>query len=565
MQASLQLVNQEVSSYFGLSRKFNGSAHLAQLESPAINKVIAIDPSKPLIADNSIKQMPYLGFMVNLVERMSKAILPIESLVKAHPEFVRSIQCWLTKAWCTTYRQKTKGEEVCAVLQFIARVFTTYDSNAGGRFEEFIKNITKTFQNEVKSFVEDSHDSELLLTSIMELYRRFESSTEITKRHVILKETGLAEAADLRRQAEELFLDEVAGRTVPHWAYDFISELWISLFQANLDIKRPAKSLNWAVSLLHELLKSFKSHNDDDFANDCVNSEFSWLRENIAALTQEFEEHQGSLNKFLMQLKVFHENLSQGVKTNIHWSTFPSSASLRGKSLEASESEQRMVMAKFKPGMWLRYRANEKHRFCRVAFRETKLSLIVLVNFSGEKVASFNFEQLNHALEEQAFQFISLHSDLNATVTKISKEVALCREKLEGKLEAAKLDKKRRDEEQTARQEESKLQAFQAHNVLLSETKDVIQTLSPGARFSYSELPGQVIRFMLKLKVSGKYVFSDLQGRKIADWHENELAEKLASGDLKIIDNKMSTLARERETSLEQLVSVQRMQKAGVS
>ena len=317
--------------------------------------------------------------------------------------------------------------------------------------------------------------------------------------------------------------------------------------------------------LLHELLKSFKSHNDDDFKSDSVSSEYEWLRENIGALAKEFEEYQKDLDKFLLQLKVFHENLAQGVKTNIHWKTFPSSKSLQSESCTHTDEEKRTLLAKFKPGMWLRYKLNERYSFCRVALRDIKLPLIVLVNFSGEKVAALNYEQINQALQNNTFQFISLHNDLNATVKKLAKEVALCRDKLEGKIKAAKLNKQREKEAVLAQQEETRLKAFQAKNILISETKSIIQTLSPGARFSYKAMPGKVIRFMLKLKVSGKYLFSDLQGQKVADWHEDELAEMLAKGELQLIENKPSMLTRERDTNFEQLVSVQRMQKASAS
>ncbi len=563
MQLNFEQVHNELSLYFmQLSGLECEDAFIK--EDTRCAKLIANDllwssvlkqPPELTLFSNSLKSKhPHLLVFGALSEALIERLFPVKRIFSNHPSFLHYFKIWFIKQWLSQYAVNQYDNDFCSVIELVTRVFKPYDKHAGDAFDEVIAGFEFHFQQAIQIQVGVSQ----LQSQLIEVLKVFEQKSDRVKSQTIQREIEQAKTDQTTQSAAQLIRQNVAGKSAPHWAVPFICKHWLEYFRRQQSEKGSKKAMWWGQTLLKDLVESFY-FTPQSSATEAQQSYFSSLRKNIKQLLIKTECEKFAMDSFLSQLAMSHENLLQGIPVNFHWLSFNSELKDKVPCEGLSESQRRTLLARFKPGMWMSYVKAGDTIQCRVAHRDFERSLIILVNYSGAKIDVLNATAIDQATRQNQLQLLDISSQLNCALEKMNRDIAVQRKTLK-----CQQDKKRAQEQhqkEMAEQERERLAvlARQQREFELQQLKQKVSELRPGVSFRWMEMPHEALQFVLRLKVSGQYVFADKRGNKVACWTEDELAELWVDGELEYLDENSSLGAN--VLNLEQIVSVQRTQK----
>ncbi len=588
MQLSFNQVHPQLSHYFkelfsaiAPEQSENVPMHCLQLvqDESLWRSIAEQSPESPLISDALKSEHPHLRVFYVLTRSLIGQLLPCKELQRSHSEFLRQFHLWLIKSWLYQFAENNYFVEFQSVFDFTLRIFKPYDRHAGRTFDKQVDVFRQLFQHSTLQLMSGTN-FEQLYNGLIEACQEFQKHAQLFERRVVQSELQLANNRRAMRDAERILNNVVAGRSLPYWAHDFVMEHWQRYFQLQLLKTAENKSISSAEVLLQDLLASLKTPSGNRFVR-FQESDLQLLRKNIRSLLVETVVEQSSMNQFMRQLKTYHDGLLAGNLSPQEWIKVEGKnvtaleisdpdavqSSDRTAKVEAAsmnrpsdEFDERSVMALCKPGTWLSINKDGEWLRCRVAHRDMQQQLVILVNYSGAKVAVLDTTQLAEAFRQQSFQLIDLVSPLDQAVAKLSDYLQAQQQTLKSQ----NLAKQRQQQEQLrlkqqAEQKEQQAIARQRRQEKLQQVRSLVEMLTPGAMFQWLQGECQLIRFTLRLKLSGKLVFTDRRGDKFAEWDVDEIAELWTDGVMELKSSNELT-----HTDLEQIVAVQRIRKQSV-
>ncbi|WP_144391894.1 DUF1631 family protein [Pleionea sediminis] len=581
MQLSFDQVHPELKQYFMELFSAIAPEKSTNIESLCIELVqddklwqglAAVPGDQPLVSDALKSQHPHLRVFNALSRSLIGQLLPCESLKKKHPEFLRQFHLWLIRGWLQQFAKNSYLTQFQATFDFVVRVMKPYDDHAGRPFDKLVECYLDHIR--LASMEELSEvETEKLHNQLICEFQDFQKSIKLFEQRIVKSEMQLAANRSASEEATKKLESITSGESLPDWAHTFVFEHWHRFFHLQM-LKSGEKSIAWGEALLQELLEQFQLKSDSERSN-IDEADLTSLRKNIRSLLSETVVDQASVLEFLRNLKAYHEELLSGSHSQQKW-TKVSSLDFVSYTTDASGPEpwdksvllddspviedERAILAKCKPGMWMIFSRNGSEYHCRIAHRDFKLGQVILVNYSGAKVASLEVSQLVEAFKEHWLSSLEMGSQLDSALNKIVEYLRSQSELIRKQKEAKYQEEERRKLSQKRVETQARDQAREQKRLsLLEEYREKVETMSPGTTFSWKQMPNQELRFMLRLKVSGKFVFADKRGNKVAEWQPDELSELWANGEIKKIGSKDYA-----DMGMEHIVAVQRSRKQSI-
>ena len=371
--------------------------------------------------------------------------------------------------------------------------------------------------------------------------------------------------------AEKIIRDLLAGHRLPTWAASFISNNWTKLLHISLlkeknneqavePVKQKLRDLIWSLSVKEgeELKSSFTTR-------------VLPLYDEISHCFASIVTHPGAVDDFLKRLESFHVQILNGVIPVCDWLSFP------GLSYDMEPNHDHEIakleeIGLLKCGCWVEYFNGKNTMFCRVAHRDIKLQLIILVNYTGVKVASLPFSDVKKLFDEQKLKLVTFKPVLEDvvvyTIKFIHSEIHRLKLDIEKKNKEAvkqnvlnRLKKSREErlqaliERKRGEKRAAKLQQEQNKKKQIQQFQEQVESLSMGAVFCIKNASGDEVnaRLALKMRTSGKLLFVDSSGIKIKELLPQEVAIELYQGTMTLLND-----AKKNSSTLESLVAHQR-------
>ncbi len=512
-------------------------------------------------------------YLLNSVsEVLLNQLMPVVDLRTQHPHFFRALHLWVMRYWLAQLGTGSYSHEFQTVIEFIVRVLRPFDQYSGRSFERLLQEFAAAFETRVKQNLNQQHFIELQ-NQLTQCFQEFQKKTRVFEERVIQFETQLAQNASASQAARQLVNQAAAGGEVPDWTYQFLYEHWLRLFHLTL-LKQGEQSelIQRGQKVLKDLIGAFKLKTFEEVQQGFATI-ISPLRNNIRELFASIVIDESVLDDFLDRLEAFHISILEGNELDIQWMLIDSQ--LEANKEAASKQEQRVV-AQCKLGSWFQFATDGRQYSCRVVARNRELDFIVLVNYSGARVAALSFQEVEAALTSGQLKPLTLQSNLSDKVGELSqfletqiininnqleiKEKASRRRQVlerleESRRERLEIKKSKREAEKRAKE----IERQQLRQERIREQEQWLNKVGAGSTFVHHEMDDQIMQFALRLRNSGKMVFVDKKGVKVGEWLADELAELMIDGKVELLTSRQSN-----EQALEQIVANQRNQRRDI-
>ncbi|PWK47336.1 DUF1631 family protein [Pleionea mediterranea] len=526
------------------------------------------------LPNRALKEYPQLYLLNTLTEVLLAQLIPMESLKQNKLPFAQSLHLWFMKSWLLQYSEQHYPNEFQMLLEFLSRLLKPYDAHAGRTFDHVIDEFGELLIKVVESQADPQHyvDLQHQLTGV---YQAFQKKILPFEQRVIAFEKQQHENQTASDDAKQLIKSTLQQHRIPKWVNVFISEHWHRLFHLIL-LKNdsPDEALNAGTSLLSELLDSFKLLTAEE-VQQAFASTISPLRSQIRELFSSIVIDDAVMDSFLDRLEQHHIDIMEGkALPENEWVSFGSNEI---KSSDSVKETYKQVILHCKSGSWFNYHLPDKSLHCRVIDRNMSYQKLVLVNYSGVRVDSLSFKVANDLIETEKLKPFSLHSELEQKLGELSnyigaqvqainkqltdKQKQQQKRKLLARLEASRkerleIKKSKRQAEKRAREKAIlQKQAEQKQSII-----EQLKLLAPGSTFIDHANDATLIKFVLRLKQTGKLVFVNKRGVKVAQWLPEEMATLMVDGKLELLASQQSN-----EQTMEQIVAAQRLKRQAVS
>lgn len=509
-------------------------------------------------------------YLLNSVsEVLINQLIPVVEVRAHHPRFFRAFHLWVMRYWLGQLGTGEYIHEFQPVVEFVVRVLRPFDQNAGRSFERLLHEFADTFESVVSQSLDFQHFLDLQY-KLTQCFQNFQKKTRVFEERVIQFERQLAQNASASQLARQLLNQATEDSEVPDWAFQFLYEHWHRLFHLTL-LKQGDESelIQQGQALLRDLIKALQLRSYEEVQQNFATF-IAPLRSNIRELFASIVIEESVLDDFLDKLEAFHISILEGNESEVRWMTVEAQQEI---SDEKNKGVMRQVATQCKVGSWFQYTKDAKIFSCRVIERNQPQDLIVLVNYSGARVAALSFNEAASALSSKALKPITLQSFLGDKVEELSqflvtqisnikKQLAIKEKATRRRQVLERLEQSRRERLQikkSKREAEKRAKAIEQQKLRLDrirELEGLLQTLGAGSSFVNHEQQGQVMQFALRLRQSGKMVFVDKKGIRVGEWQIKELAELMADGKVELLASRQSN-----EQTLEQIVAGQRNQR----
>ncbi len=509
-------------------------------------------------------------YLLNSVsEVLINQLMPVVELRSHHPRFFRAFHLWVMRYWLGQLGTGHYIHEFQTVVEFVVRVLRPFDQHAGRNFERLLQEFAEVFESTVSQSLDFQHFLDLQY-KLTQNFQDFQKKTRVFEERVIQFERQLAQNASASQAARQLVNQAAAGGEVPDWTYQFLYEHWHRLFHLTL-LKQGDESdlIQRGQALLQDLIKALQLRSFEEVQQNFATF-ISPLRSNIRELFASIVIDESVLDDFLDKLEAFHIAILEGNEPEIRWMTIEA---LQEDSDEKSKGVMQQVATQCKVGSWFRYTKDAKVFSCRVIERNQAQDLIVLVNYSGARVAALNFKEAASALSSEKLKAITLQSFLDDKVEELSqflvtqignikKQLAIKEKATRRRQVLERLEQSRRERLQikkSKREAEKRARAIEQQQLRLERIREfegLLESIGAGSSFINHEQQDQIMQFALRLRQSGKLVFVDKKGVRVGEWPVSELAELMADGKVELLASRQSN-----EQTLEQIVAGQRNQR----
>ncbi|MEE4245786.1 MAG: DUF1631 family protein [Kangiellaceae bacterium] len=533
--------------------------------------------SEQAVLVNELMSQVEVDQVSQLVDKILSDILPTPELAENIPNFLPTLNTWITRLWLHQFGRKFYYQQFDMILEFFARVLAPYDLKSGKRFENIVEQFTERLTASLNRSI-STEELERLQVSLTDIFSDFVSSSKRFEAKVTEFEKQKYKNKSASALAEQLVFQVMSGRTIPSWSYPFLTEQWPRLLHLLLlQYATEDSEVKSAVATLNQLAEALEVNSAEE-VKELMVSRLMPLRQSIRDVFLQVAIDQAMIERFLQSLEDYHVGIiecndSELVNTSeddfYSWPEVDSADNLNVANQHVKP------LPHTTPGSWYHLLVAQQPIKAKIIDRNLFMGYLVFANYSGVRVDSLTFAEFSSLLEEKRVTRLPLDSGLAAVITEIDKLVIGNTKSLKNKIDCAQQDAKseqlrlqRQQKEQLeiAEREQRRLIEQQAIKLrreqhMQADRDDKVKQLlsmTKGAKFLEHNNHDRIVKFVVRIKQTGNMIFVDEHGVKVGDWSIDELANRWVQAEIELIgtgDKKLSTM--------EQIVATQRDRRQG--
>ncbi len=490
-----------------------------------------------------------LSFIENSFKNQSELLINqcVTDYLKSNMTlFYRAFCDWFEQCLIRSFALNDYPESLDMLLVLISKIAAPYDDFGGQSFTKLLDAIAQsllsfvdTYKDKVLDKTQNRNALERLQQDIGEIIKENQASVKQFEQKVIESESQRWIASTSKQLIKDTIYSLLSNKRLPVFFVAFIEEQWTRLTHLNIlksehlyneeSIKEHPHLL-----LLNQLLPMFDISDAADvqavFSKDIIPI-FSEIRNCFSSMIVNERE----IDDFIEKL----ERLFVSLMTNnaeghyFEWLTMPEFA--KSSDHDNYSVSLSIGIHQFKVGSWFAYQTQQRTINCKVAARDQQKYQIVLVNYSGARVAALSYSEVeshfhNGLLVPQNFSIDLVQMVANIT-DYLDKQTEYKKAAIEQKLQ------------QELREQERKQMELEQFSHKLSSALKLVEQCESGAQFldKHNE---QIIQCMVRLKSSGAWILVDARGVKVAQLLPHEIAHKIALEQLELVSLGESAQAR---------------------
>jgi hypothetical protein len=461
---------------------------------------------------------------------------------------------------------------LCEILLRICRLRDPY---SGSRAERLSERIGTTLERLHATPPSEQHRIESAIDELIERFNRHNAENRILARKLIAQEQGATLQENARQRVNQVMLAAVQRRPLPVLFVRFLEQVWSKYLYITY-LRSGVDSTEWTtgLELIQILAHSLEIRGRDEmfrYYASRVTGAMSKLREAAYSIHQDeylvknFLEHLDDIH-----IRILNEQEPDpgGEFVEVR-APSPSLATPETLQDPTPPPEVRALRV----GDWYKLRDGKVQRRCILIEKNPQYGYCLFTNLSGIRVARGGFDQIAEAAERGELLRIDaspvFEKALEYSCTRIRSRIPAIRQQAR-EAERTHQEARRREQEQEAverlrleeekrrareaqlllerqrreearRQQEAEAQAKQARETrrrLLQDTLSQLERMQSGGWLELIREDERRVncKLGLRLKSSGKMIFVDSLGRKLAEFQPMELAEKVVDGSASILD-----------------------------
>ncbi len=451
-----------------------------------------------------------------------------------------------------------------------------YDVQAGRLAQGLAQHVEEMIQVRLIQPAQlDEHDYEEALAQLGKILKEVDQSSQRFVQYLISKESGEASRGDARQLVNQAILEAVAGRRVPIVFVQFLAKIW-SKYLFVTYLRQGTQSEEWkhGIQDIKILADGLAIQNPEELQH--------YLDTQLSQTLARFRVAAGTIygdpalaERFFETIDRTFQEIRAGKAPTAEYMTVAPGDPLEEKQHAALTPAERRLIDTLKIGEWFLLKQGKNAQRCRLVAHNQEHDYCLFANLSGIKVAKMTCKDTAQALESKRLQAIRsasgiLENAFRSADERLKKKIDRLEHKAQEnerqRAQAREEARQRFQEEERRREEEAAQRLRQLRekqlqktsespeqdqdlpeaetdvqeelNERLREELEKVQRLQLGASVELVDaLRGRIdCKLALKLKSSGKMVFVDALGRRVAELLPEELAAHLANGDAAILD-----------------------------
>jgi len=455
--------------------------------------------------------------------------------------------------------------------EILLRICRLYDAFSGRRATQFMRRVAAIVERLSPSPLPLDTTFEPAISELVSLFNAHNDENLELARNLIAKEQGLSLRDDAKLMVNREMLEVVDGQQLPILFVRFLERVWSKYLYITY-LRHGVDSREWStgIEIIRVLARSLEIRGRNEmfqFYSTHVTSAMSKLREAAFSIHQD----EFLVQNLLVQLDDFHMRILNEEEIDLgECMGIPSTNQVLDPTDDMGQPEE---VKRLRVGDWYKLSNNGLERRCKLIEKNSKHGYCLLTNLSGILIGKYSFRQISDMLEAGSLQRIDstalFEAALRHSCTELAKQMpgleqqsaeaeriwqAAQQRKRDAESQALLRaeEERRRIREEEIRQEqqrhekerlrqEAEAQAKVEHNArqrLLQENLSLLARMQPGGWLELIGNDDQCIacKLGLRIKSTGKLIFVDSLGRKVAEFHRLELAERIVDGSASILD-----------------------------
>ncbi len=467
-------------------------------------------------------------------------------------------------------------------LEVLLRICRLFDAYSGRRSEQLLASLAEIVESLRIKDERGAHAAEVT-ERLVQLFNQHNDESLELARKLIIREQGECLQENARQLVNRNMLEAVDGRWLPPIFVRFLEDVW-SKYMYITYLRHGEDSREWAsaIATIRDLAESLGIRGRDEM--------FHFYGKHVPKALANLKEAAYSIHQdeyLVKQLLDYFDDLFISIM-NEELLDIPGDWQKvrrpRGDDQKEILDEEDANIKALRVGDWYKLNQDGLHRRTKLIEKNLHYGYCLFTNLSGIRISRLTLRQTSrlmdngellrmehfpvltqaiaHCTNELGKQIPALQNqveDAEQAWHETRKKALLQQEEAERqalrrqeeerlrqlqeerrlKEEKERLERLRQEEEQRQKQEQQQAElTHTARLVLLEKIVDQTKRMQPGG---WLELilddDGRVsCKLGLRLKSSGKMIFVDSLGRKLAQFTDHELAEKIVDGSASILD-----------------------------
>lgn len=455
-------------------------------------------------------------------------------------------------------------------FEFSLRVAKGVDETSAPRAMDILEQMEDTTLRSVadprppqEAFAEARQGFEAYLKEHEERLGRMESA-------FIEQEQNKRASNDVRANVQQVISKAVSGKKVPAFVVDFLHQVWSKYLYVTF-LRQGVDSDAWRLGIrdMYQLIWSVVTRDEAELKRrmrDQLSQSLKRLRQGSDSIF-----HDIPTEKFFNALGHIHIAVIRGKEPDprlFKMVAFPRDGAESAKDFLIKPPPE---ILETEPGTWFRIKRQGFTTRAKLIEINTDHGYLLFSNYAGVLSTRYDFDTFAdgirkktirpidmqpafEALLSQALEMLGEYMKaIRAEVERKDKEMRRAKEENKRQKRAAEERKVAKEQElkqileaETRRREEQARQVAEkkaeeergARRAALDQALGEVNKLQPGGMLELMDEHSntEVVSLGLKLKRTGKLVFTDRNGRKLAEHLPEQLAEKIVSGHATILD-----------------------------
>ncbi len=456
----------------------------------------------------------------------------------------------------------------CEILLRICRLFDAY---SGSRSEQLLQEVAVIVETLDTSESSQGGNVEACIDALVEVFEQHNAESLELARKLIAGEQGACLQENARQLVNREMFHAVEGLRLPPVFVHFLERAWSKYLYVTY-LRNGSESRNWTtgIRVIRLLANSLHIRGRDTmfhYYGSQIPAALRTLKDAAYSIHQDVD----LVENLLAELDDIHQRILNEEQLDISdWVEVHSANPVNSSKTVPEPSPQ---IESLLVGHWYKLNQGGLKRRCKLIEKNLQYGYCLFTNLSGILAAKLSFVEAEHILGKAGLQRMDaipalengltyctreLHKQLPGLERQVkeAEQAWLDANRRQKKQEAAELirrhEEQRRQKEEARRQEQLRLEEERrlakaeaeaeeqqaARRRLVDQAQAKLARMQSGGWLELirDDQTRVSCKLGLRLKSSGKMIFVDSLGRKVAELHSQELAEKIVDGSASILD-----------------------------